>query len=317
MRLQHLLYILLFSSLCISCLVPPASSYRVVVPEETLMRYRKFIPSDERITYKSYQTVVTELPDGSFKERTFYPEKYQCTFEITYTDKSFTTKNGSYKEWWDDGDKKTDGQYTDGDKVGKWKYYNLKDGMLSLEVDYKDDKKNGEEIIYRDEKIKATYNYRNGIKEGEFIIFDSMGVVTNEGIYKADTIFSQSLVVVDVDMDKSKVAKEMPMFDPCLEESDIEARKACAQKKMLVYIYSNIKYPADAREKDIEGTALIRYVVDKDGSIKDITVLRGICSSIEAECVRLVSEMPQWTPGKQGGEPVKVQFNLPIKFKLQ
>lgn len=317
MKSLRLVLALFVSTLFYSCLVPPATTYKVVVPEETLMRYRKFIPSDERITSSSYQKVVTELPDGSTRVRLYYPDKYQCIQETTYAPNDNTVLHGTYKEWWDDGYKKTDGNYVDGKKADKWSYYNLKDGLLNSEVNYKNDKKEGQEIFYDNEKIKSSYSYQYGVKEGDFIVYDSLGTVTNQGIYKSDTIFSQSLQVESMDAENFKIVQEMPMFDPCTEVSEMEARKTCAQKKMLIFIYSNLKYPADARERDIEGTARIRYIVEKDGSIKDISVIRGVCSSIEKECIRVIEAMPKWVPGMQNGEPVKVQFNLPIKFKLQ
>ena len=316
MKLQNLLYTLMISYLCCSCLVPPATSYRVVVPEETLMRYRKFIPSDERITYKSYQTVITELPDGSFRERTFYPEKYQCTYEITYTDKSFATRNGSYKEWWDDGFKKVEGHYKDGLAEGAWKSYNMKDGELSREVSYIDGKKQDIEKNYEDGIIVSTYEYNMGVKEGSFTTYDSLGVMINEGEYRADTIFKQTKIY-EANPNQLTGSEKMPSFPGCENISVEKEGRMCAQRKMLEFIYGSIRYPADARERGIQGTAIIRFVIDRDGSIKNVEPVRGVSQTIEEECLRIVNSMPTWNPGMQNEKPVKVQYNLPIKFKLQ
>jgi len=72
-----------------------------------------------------------------------------------------------------------------------------------------------------------------------------------------------------------------------------------------------------ARESGIEGTVYVTFVVEKDGSITDVRVLRGIGGGCDKEAIRVVKEMPKWDPGKQRGKPVRVQFNMPIRFTLQ
>ena len=86
---------------------------------------------------------------------------------------------------------------------------------------------------------------------------------------------------------------------------------------MLQFIYGNIKYPALARQYGIEGMAIVKFVVEKDGSITNVESVRGICNEIRDECIRVVKLMPRWDYGMQRGKPVRVQFNLPVKFKLE
>ncbi|MGB3548634.1 MAG: energy transducer TonB [Saprospiraceae bacterium] len=90
---------------------------------------------------------------------------------------------------------------------------------------------------------------------------------------------------------------------------------------MLEYIYKNIKYPAIARENGVEGTAVVTFVVEKDGTVSDARVVRDPGAQTGDEALRVVklmnTEKIKWTPGKQRGRPVRVQFNLPVKFKLE
>ena len=72
-----------------------------------------------------------------------------------------------------------------------------------------------------------------------------------------------------------------------------------------------------ARESGINGRVFVTFVVETDGRVTDIKVLRGIGGGCDEEAVRVVKNMPKWDPGKQRGKPVRVQFNLPIKFTLQ
>jgi len=88
-------------------------------------------------------------------------------------------------------------------------------------------------------------------------------------------------------------------------------------KAFYAYIYQNVKYPAMARENNIEGTVYIQFVVEPDGSLSDIQVLRGPGGGLNEAAVEVLQKYPQkWKPGKQRGKAVPVYFNLPIKFTL-
>ena len=86
---------------------------------------------------------------------------------------------------------------------------------------------------------------------------------------------------------------------------------------MLKFIYANINYPPIARDNGVEGTVYVSFVVERDGLITDVKVVRDIGAGCGEEAVRVVKKMPRWNPGKQRGRPVRVQFNLPVKYKLQ
>lgn len=88
------------------------------------------------------------------------------------------------------------------------------------------------------------------------------------------------------------------------------------QDAMMRYLGESMKYPKDAREKDIQGKVFITFVVNEEGKITDAKVLRGIGGGCDEEALRVIKAMPPWTPGKQNGRSVPVQYNLPINFKL-
>jgi len=117
------------------------------------------------------------------------------------------------------------------------------------------------------------------------------------------------------------VVEQAPRFPGCEDMAgDNKTKKACADKAMLQFIYQHIQYPAIARENGIEGTVVVRFVVEKDGSIQQATVIRDIGGGCGAEGLRVVNLMnvkqKLWTPGKQRNKAVRVQFNLPIKYQL-
>ncbi|MGH1335508.1 MAG: energy transducer TonB [Aureispira sp.] len=117
------------------------------------------------------------------------------------------------------------------------------------------------------------------------------------------------------------VAEQMPRFPGCEEiEGEHAVKKQCADQKMVTFIYDNIRYPRQASEIGVEGIAVVSFVVDKQGKIQNVKLLRDPGAGLGKEALRIVRMMntlPQaWTPGKQRGRKVKVQYSLPIRFKL-
>lgn len=89
------------------------------------------------------------------------------------------------------------------------------------------------------------------------------------------------------------------------------------EKAMMEYIGTNLKYPKDAATENVEGRVVVRFIVSKIGEISDVTIVRSLDSRCDEEAMRVVREMPKWTPGKQGGKDVDVYYTLPILYKLQ
>jgi len=89
------------------------------------------------------------------------------------------------------------------------------------------------------------------------------------------------------------------------------------EEAMYKWLGDNIKYPQVAKETGITGTVIVTFVVERDGSITNVVLLKGIGGGCDEEALRVVKNMPRWKVGKQNGIPVRVQFNLPIRFTLE
>jgi len=114
------------------------------------------------------------------------------------------------------------------------------------------------------------------------------------------------------------IAERMPVFGDCdPNELSREEIKLCSNKSIIQYLGKEIKYPALARENGIQGTVVVRFIVEKDGSITGEEVVRDIGGGCGKEALRVVRNMPLWQPGKQRGRPVRVFFTLPVKYTLQ
>ena len=86
---------------------------------------------------------------------------------------------------------------------------------------------------------------------------------------------------------------------------------------LMKYLSEHTKYPVVAQENGVQGRVTVQFVVEKDGSISDVHVLRGVDPSLDKEAVRVVKSMPRWTPGKQNGITVRVNYRVPVLFRLQ
>ena len=88
------------------------------------------------------------------------------------------------------------------------------------------------------------------------------------------------------------------------------------QSALLTYLSQNIKYPAEAADNGISGRVILRFVINKNGEVKDITVISGVDPLLDKEAIRVVASMPKWVAGKQNGKTVNVYYNLPVVFRL-
>lgn len=86
---------------------------------------------------------------------------------------------------------------------------------------------------------------------------------------------------------------------------------------LLAFLNRNVKYPVKAEENGIQGRVLCSFVVERDGSITEVKVIRSVDPSLDKEAVRVIQSMPNWIPGMQKGQPVRVKFTLPVTFRLQ
>ena len=118
-----------------------------------------------------------------------------------------------------------------------------------------------------------------------------------------------------------KVVQEMPRFPGCEDETDAKKRQDCSNMALLEFIYTNIRYPKESRDLGHEGITVVTFVINQEGRIESPKILRTVDNFMDEEVlyvVELMNEMPdKWIPGRQRGKKVKVQFNLPIKFKLE
>ena len=120
------------------------------------------------------------------------------------------------------------------------------------------------------------------------------GVVTQEG---------------SDDADKFKALQEQVV--------EQQAEFPGGQGALMKWLSQNVRYPETAQQNDVQGRVIVKFVVEKDGSIGTATILKGVDKDLDREALRVVKKMPKWQPGKNNGVAVRSYFNLPVVFKLQ
>ncbi len=112
------------------------------------------------------------------------------------------------------------------------------------------------------------------------------------------------------------VALEKPVEEQIFTSVEQSPEFPGGQTEMYRFINSNIKYPANAQRNSIAGRVFVKFVIEKDGSIGAVEVMKGIGFGCDEEAVRVIKSMPKWNPGRQNGKSVRVYYNIPVYYKL-
>lgn len=279
-------------------------------------KYKDFLDADAELKRICYHKTL-EQKQETFIVKTFNPDKMILTMYETYSNRDLNKLNGRYMEWYDNGFPWKEGQYENNKREGTWKEFSYDTGKLKKYGVYKNELEEGK--WYSLDSLgrhKSESNYSKGKLHGVSLKFDTSGSVYQKIIYEKgeeiENIIIDSVYFKAVDEE----VDVLPMMESCMILAPDE-REDCRFTAYLTYVYGNITYPSFAKRNSVEGTAIIRFAVDKDGSLKEITALRGVCEEIENECIKIVKNSPNWVAGIKNDKPVKVYFDMPVRFRFQ
>lgn len=135
-------------------------------------------------------------------------------------------------------------------------------------------------------------------------------------------------IEINAEVDQQEVIEEYVPVEVEVEEEEVQEQEIFqiveempsfpgGEAKLMEYVAKNIKYPQIARETGIQGRVFVGFVVEPDGSISNVKLLRGIGGGCDEEAMRVIKSLPKWKPGKQRGKAVRVSYQIPVFFKLQ
>ena len=291
--------------------------------EDTAMSYAVFTKSGNGFNAEEYST------KGVMQMKGFY----------TRIDTSLRVgRDGVFTYYHKNRSVSSTGVYKNDLLTGLWKGYSYTNGALKYEHNYKDDSLDGYSVSYNVETGTKAWegNYVNGKKEGVWKYYHKDKHVYDE-TYKAGKLHGEKTIYNEKGAVIKRLAYENGKFisghayddqgkaiSYVMEATDTSGNSFSYVEEMPAagynlnkYLAKNIVYPRKERKTGVEGRVIVRFVIDEDGMVDDVVVVQKVSPRLDAEAVRVISQMPQWKPGKQNGEPVKVYFTLPINFVLE
>lgn len=222
-----------------------------------------------------------------------------------------SVKQGHYVRYFQNGNKESEGEYRDNFRIGRWVYW-YENGKESSEELYLSEIKDIRKAMENDSNLaksrsKAASGYA-GIRNGKSIWYHENGKKSTEEIYLNGRI--QSLLAWNEEGKKEKIEIKDPYGNTEMPEF---------AGNWGLFLSQSLKYPADAREDNIQGKEVVNFAIGPDGRISDCKIVRSIGSaSIDAESLRVIKSMSGlFKPGKAHNRKVKVYYTLPLNFKLQ
>jgi TonB family protein len=176
---------------------------------------------------------------------------------------------------------------------------------------------------YVPDESESGFSYYTDEQGNEWMVLED-GTLVNRGNVNEDDEAEVENVETNVEADQNEVVEGEK--EPAIEEEGEDEIFAIVEEmpqfpggevKLMEFIAQNIKYPQIARESGIQGRVFIGFVVEPDGSISNVKLLRGIGGGCDEEAIRVINSMPKWRPGKQHGKTVRVAYQIPVIFKMQ
>lgn len=190
---------------------------------------------------------------------------------------------------------------SNGIKDGHFVYY-TDSGFITQEGNFEIGEKAGEWIYYYDNSkvVRHIEHFKNGKCIGEFISYYINGKIKEKTVYDENSIF-----ISHKKYDEN--GKESESYIEAIPKPPYD---------LINYLSENIRYPREARKNNTTGRVITKFIVNKDGTISHVRVVKHVSPEIDAEAIRVISQMPSWKPGMQNGKAIKVYFTQPITFTL-
>ena len=189
-----------------------------------------------------------------------------------------------------------------------------------------------EEIVYEVEELEQLVAEETVMNSEKFTAYEMEDDAPEQVTKTQDEVATSDVAIGAIDYDQGsneaehvlkvneKVVDEVP---PAVEETKVfDAVEQMPSFKggdaaLMEWLSKNIKYPVIAEENGIQGRVVATFVVERDGSITDVKIVKSVDPSLDKEAVRVLKSMPKWIPGKQNGQAVRVKYTVPVTFRLQ
>ncbi len=155
------------------------------------------------------------------------------------------------------------------------------------------------------------------------VVEDDVELEEELEIQTTETDETEEIEVIELEEEESDevlsfaVVESVPIFPGCESAKTNEEKKQCFQQKILLFVRDNFQFPEMARQMGISGRVYVNFVIEKNGSVSNVEVVRSVDQLLDDEAVRVVKKLPKVEPAKQRGKPVRMSFTLPINARIQ
>lgn len=195
-----------------------------------------------------------------------------------------------------------------------------------------EEEQDDEEIVYDVEELDQLVAEETVMNSEKFTAYEMEDDAPEQVTKTQDEVATSDVAIGAIDYDQGsneaehvlkvneKVVDEVP---PAVEETkvfDVVEQMPSfkgGDAALMEWLNKNIKYPVVAEENGIQGRVVATFVVERDGSITDVKIVKSVDPSLDKEAVRVLKAMPKWIPGRQNGQPVRVKYTVPVTFRLQ
>jgi len=288
----------------------------------------------------TYYRIITK-EDTIFKVEDHFASGalYRTGYRTSVESEVYLYRTGHYTFYDVDesGFKVREGDYLSGRRSAIWQNYYKHSDVVKSKTYYEHDTIVGTVFQYDSatHKINEMAEYINGSLKRTLTIKGNDTTVKVEKEVKkkekdrVDTVYYESGKIKKLTTFKDNIKTESKCYDEsgllmaCVGDEPKDVIFHYVEKMphtpydLGSYLSKNIKYPKLAREENVSGRVIVKFVIDEDGTVCDVNLNKGIGGGCDEEAMRVVTEMPPWTPGRQNGQAVRVYFTLPIVFKLQ
>lgn len=155
------------------------------------------------------------------------------------------------------------------------------------------------------------------------VVDDDVELEEELEIESTETDETEEVEIIEVEEEESDeilsfaIVESVPVFPGCEDAKNNDERNACFQREITKFISQNFKFPEMARQMGLSGKVYVNFVIEKNGELSNIEVVRGVDPLLDNEALRVVKKLPKFQPAKQRGRPVRSRFTLPFNLKLQ
>ncbi len=278
-----------------------------------VMSFRNGQRQDTFVSYHGNGKVKMQGSYSLDKQNGIWEAFFEDGKSYLYSEWSFDTPNGIHKEWYRSGKLKIEKSYSGGKLEGTWQMY-YQNGKKMLLMTYENDVSDGySSSWYQNGNKKTSGMYEAGEKYGIWEFFDEKGVLELRKRYENGE--GTVIYVRDTTADNATAKQQLDVYDFVDQEAEPKIGIDAFQKEIEKYVEEH--YPPRAKRASIQGRIFIEFIVELDGSISNLKVLKGIEASCDLVAISALKSVGKWNPAKKDKKNVKQRMRVPIKFMLR